>query len=364
MRALHGAGRLLASICALTLALAPVSVAHAGTPTETNTSVEQTLLTHGISASQVQELRFYAGTVATFLRNGTIDDAQAQNLVSGLIAGFTNANNEAHVPIEHLPMPNMTSRTSASSPATASSTTISPLTTTSNTRGCSSTGCGYFVLSTQSSSTHWNQATAYVTLPSMYIPSADVGNDYGYMMYGAVSSSAYSEDIGLRYTDGLANYTNGWHLFYCVQNSTQTGDNCITHTFTVTISDPYEWITIDNNAVYLQVIDPSGWTVLDTITESDSYAGWGNTGSDQQIQQESTIAQYTKNWDDGSTLTDGGWDEAYLYYPSGGYEYYDLWTPTYTSDVWTCPQHVSVSMTSQYNDYTPSVDLTSTQTCS
>ena len=79
------------------------------------------------------------------------------------------------------------------------------------------------------------------------------------------------------------------------------------------------------------------------------------------MQQETTIAQYAQSLDDGSTLTDAAWDEAYLYYPSGGYEYYDLWTSAYTSNVWTCPPYVTTNTTSQYNNYTGSVDYTSSQ---
>ena len=342
-------------VSAVALALAPIGGGKASASTQATASVEQTLLVHGISASQVRGLRFYAGTVATLLRNGTIDDAQAHNLVSSLIGSFSKAQKQdENVPIEHLPMPNM-----VSGGATSTSAAMSPLTTTSD--KCLSTGCGYFVFSTQSGSTYWNQATAYITLPSMSIPGGAVGNDYGYVMYGAVSGSGYSEDIGLRYTDGLSGYADGWHLFYCVQTSTKTGDNCQTTTYTLTISDPYLWVTIYNGAVDLQVINPSTWTDVDSIEESDSYAGWSNTGSDQQLQQETTIAQYAQSLDDGSTLTDAAWDEAYLYYPSGGYEYYDLWTSAYTSNVWTCPPYVTTNTTSQYNNYTGSVDYTSSQ---
>lgn len=296
---------------------------------------------HGVTSAQITALDYFAPGVEQLLRSGSMTDAQAQNLIKGLIPAVGAKPTPGHSgPVSPFPSFNHPNAAPSGQPT-------SPLT-------CSSGGAHYYVESTYG----MQEATGYAGLPSVSVTyNGTTQNDVPYMMYGDYpygSPGGSGADIGLFYSKPYGG-SGGWYTFYDVylSGTYQWGQGSVN--IASDTSDPYEWLTVLNNQLQLEVINPSSWTVLDTITTPvDSTIGWQSNGTNQEINREDAMAQVCQNLSDGATFTNGNWSTLYLYYPIGNSQ----WTSTYTRTAGSNYGSPIVSVTNQSPYYYDDVTIT------
>ncbi|MFA4869669.1 MAG: hypothetical protein WC623_15800 [Pedobacter sp.] len=193
------------------------------------------------------------------------------------------------------------------------------------------TGAHWYV----KSNTGYNQATGFITLPTVSVHST---NDRPYMYFGAYTTTgSLSSDAGLVYLKE----DEKWHAFINVliwDTSISAYKQVWKYGAAIDITNPYISYKVSSpgsqyDYFELIVINPANWSTITSCTVdsrevvSNSKPVNGNFDI-LTLTRETTLAQNVQNLNNGSYILNAKWDSVYIYNNSN----YSLWQCANTAE--------------------------------